>query len=89
MSLSSAEKNTVVQKYQRGPKDTGSAEVQIALLSAEISRLTEHFKTHKQDHHSRQGLLRKVNQRRKLLTYLQRVQPEAYTRLIANLELRG
>lgn len=89
MSLSSVEKSTVVKKHQRSPQDTGSAEVQIALLSAEITRLTEHFKTHKQDHHSRQGLLRKVNQRRKLLTYLQRMQPEVYTRLIADLELRG
>lgn len=87
--LSSAEKNTVIQKFQRGAKDTGSPEVQVALLSTEISRLTEHFKTHKQDHHSRQGLLRKVNQRRKLLTYIQRKQPQVYTRLVADLELRG
>ena len=89
MSLSSADKGTVIQKFQRSAKDTGSAEVQIALLSTEISRLTEHFKTHKQDHHSRQGLLRKVNQRRKLLSYLQSRQPETYTRLIADLKLRG
>lgn len=89
MSLSSAEKSVVIKKFQRADKDTGSAEVQIALLSTEILRLTEHFKTHKQDHHSRQGLLRKVNQRRKLLSYLQRKQPEVYTRLVAALELRG
>ena len=89
MVLSTAEKHSIVQKFQRNTKDTGSAEVQIALLSNEISRLTEHFKTHKQDHHSRQGLLRKVNQRRKLLTYLQRKQPEVYTRMVAALELRG
>jgi small subunit ribosomal protein S15 len=89
MVLSTAEKHSIVEKFQRNNKDTGSAEVQIALLSNEISRLTEHFKTHKQDHHSRQGLLRKVNQRRKLLTYLQRKQPDAYTRLIADLGLRG
>ena len=89
MALTSAEKGEIVKKYQRSPQDTGSAEVQIALLSNDISHLTEHFKTHKQDHHSRQGLLRKVNQRRKLLTYLQRTRSDAYTRLIADLGIRG
>jgi small subunit ribosomal protein S15 len=89
MALTSAEKGEIVKKYQRSPQDTGSAEVQIALLSNDISHLTEHFKTHKQDHHSRQGLLRKVNQRRKLLTYLQRTSSDAYSRLIADLGIRG
>jgi len=89
MVLSTAEKHSIVAKFQRSKQDTGSPEVQIALLSNEISRLTEHFKTHKQDHHSRQGLLRKVNQRRKLLLYVQRKQPDVYTRLVADLGLRG
>lgn len=89
MVLSTEEKNSIVVKYQRSKNDTGSAEVQIALLSNEISRLTEHFKTHKQDHHSRQGLLRKVNQRRKLMVYLKRKQPEVYNRLVTELDLRG
>ena len=67
MSLSGAQKTTIIEDYKRADADTGSPEVQVALLSARISELTEHFNTHKKDHHSRRGLLRLVNNRRKLL----------------------
>ena len=74
--------------YQRGEGDTGSPEVQVALLSARIQHLTNHFKAHIHDHHSRQGLLRKVNQRRKLLDYLKKKDTKRYQDLIARLGLR-
>jgi small subunit ribosomal protein S15 len=77
-----------VSDYQRAPGDTGSPEVQVALLSARISHLTGHFSTHKQDHHSRQGLLRLVNQRRQLLDYLKRKDGQRYQDLIGRLGLR-
>lgn len=88
MSLNAAQKSEVMQQYQRGNRDTGSAEVQIALLSAEIEHLSGHFKTHVHDHHSRQGLLRKVSRRRKLLDYLKRTDVERYRDLIGRLGLR-
>lgn len=78
----------VVKKFQRGPMDTGSSEVQIALLTFEIRALTEHFKVHKKDTHSRIGLVRMVNRRKKLLAYLRKTNPDSYTTLIADLELR-
>ena len=88
MSLSSETKNTIVKDYARGETDTGSPEVQVALLSARISELTEHFGAHKKDHHSRQGLLRMVNKRRKLLDYLKAKDQERYRELITRLGLR-
>lgn len=88
MSISAEQKETVVSKYQRAPKDTGSPEVQVALLSARIQDLTEHFKVHVHDHHSRQGLLRMVNRRRKLLDYLKEKDVNRYRTLIERVGLR-
>lgn len=89
MSCLSAElKAQIVAEYQREPSDTGSPEVQVALLSGRISHLTDHFKQHKHDHHSRQGLLRMVNQRRKLLDYLKKKDLARYQTLIERLGLR-
>ncbi len=88
MSLSSEAKSTIVEEYSRGKTDTGSPEVQVALLSARISDLTEHFGEHKKDHHSRQGLLKMVNKRRKLLDYLKSKDQERYRELISRLGLR-
>ena len=88
MALSSTEKLEIVSQYQRKERDTGSSEVQVALLTHEIKRLTEHLKLNKHDHHSRQGLLKKVSQRRKLLNYLSRKKQAVYTKLIGMLELR-
>lgn len=89
MSFETAEaKLKIVKAFQQNPKDTASPEVQIALLSARIDRLTEHFKTHNHDHHSRRGLLRLVSQRRKLLTYLERSDSTRYRSLIERLGLR-
>lgn len=86
--LSPEQKATIVQNHQLDPKDTGSPEVQVALLTARITHLTEHFKAHKHDHHSRRGLLRMVNQRRKLLDYLHRKDAPRYQNLIKRLGLR-
>ena len=88
MSLSSEQKGSIVADNSRGDADTGSPEVQVALLSARISELTEHFGEHKKDHHSRQGLLKMVNKRRKLLDYLKAKDPARYRELIAKLGLR-
>ena len=88
MALSAEQKTEVVREYQRAPNDTGSAEVQIALLSAEIDHLSGHFKTHIHDHHSRQGLLRKVSRRRRLLDYLKKKDVGRYRDLIGRLGLR-
>ena len=88
MSLSGAQKSNIIEEYQQSDSDTGSPEVQVALLSARISELTEHFNQHKKDHHSRQGLLRMVNRRRKLLDYLKDKDSERYRKLIASLGLR-
>ena len=78
----------VIEENKRGENDTGSPEVQVALLTARITQLTEHFKTHKQDHHSRRGLLMMVNRRRSLLDYLHRKDAARYKALIAKLGLR-
>lgn len=88
MTTSVAQKAQIVKDYQRKQSDTGSPEVQVALLSARITELTEHFKTHVKDHHSRRGLLRMVSQRRKLLDYLKRSNVEKYRALIDRLGLR-
>ncbi len=88
MPRTAEEKSRIVGEYRVGPKDTGSPEVQVALMSARISELTEHFAQHKKDHHSRQGLLRLVNQRRKLLDYLRGKDLARYQSLIARLGLR-
>jgi len=88
MPLSKTEKQEISAKYGRGPGDTGSADVQVAVLTASINQLTEHLKVHKKDHHSRRGLLMQVGQRRRLLGYLQRQDLERYRKLIADLGLR-
>jgi len=88
MALTAETKAKIVNEYKRGEADTGSPEVQVALMSARIADLTGHFKEHIHDHHSRQGLLRLVNKRRKLLDYLKRRDVERYRQLIASLGLR-
>lgn len=88
MALSAEEKAQVVKDYQTAEGDTGSPEVQVALLSANINKLQGHFGDHKHDHHSRRGLIRMVNQRRKLLDYLKAKNAERYTNLIQRLGLR-
>jgi len=88
MPINTAQKAQIVHEYQRKQADTGSPEVQIALLSARIRELTGHFKTHVKDHHSRRGLLRMVSRRRKLLDYLKRFDAEKYRVLIDRLNLR-
>jgi small subunit ribosomal protein S15 len=88
MSLSSEDKSSIISDYSRGDTDTGSPEVQVALLSARISELTGHFGEHKKDHHSRQGLLKMVNKRRKLLDYLKSKDQDRYRELISRLGLR-
>ena len=88
MSLTSEAKSKIVADYRRDESDTGSPEVQVALLSARISDLTEHFGEHKKDHHSRQGLLKMVNKRRKLLDYLKSTDQDRYRELIERLGLR-
>ncbi|TAK38206.1 MAG: 30S ribosomal protein S15 [Lysobacteraceae bacterium] len=84
----SIDSSSIIQEFKRGESDTGSPEVQVALLTARITQLTEHFKTHKQDHHSRRGLLMMVNRRRSLLDYLHRKDAERYKALIQKLGLR-
>ncbi len=88
MALNTQHKADIVKEHQRSGNDTGSPEVQVALLTANISELSDHFNTHKKDHHSRQGLLRMVNQRRKLLDYLKGKDVNRYRDLITNLGLR-
>ncbi|MGB5259414.1 MAG: 30S ribosomal protein S15 [Gammaproteobacteria bacterium] len=88
MALSAEQKEQIVKAHQRGEADTGSPEVQVALLTANITDLTGHFARHKGDHHSRQGLLRMINKRRKLLDYLKDKDSQRYQDLIANLGLR-
>ena len=88
MAIVAENKAQVVNEYATAPGDTGSPEVQVALLTARIVDLTDHFKTHIHDHHSRQGLLRMVNRRRKLLDYLKSRDGERYRTLIARLGLR-
>lgn len=89
MSLGKTEIQEIIAKFGKNEKDTGSCEVQIALLSLDIAKLTEHFKVHKKDNHSRRGLLHKVSLRRKLLAYLQRKDPERYRTIVEKLDLRG
>ena len=84
----SIDNSKIIEEHKRGDNDTGSPEVQVALLSARIAHLTEHFKVHKQDHHSRRGLLKMVNQRRSLLDYLHRKDVGRYKALIEKLGLR-
>jgi small subunit ribosomal protein S15 len=81
-------KRDVISKYRLHESDTGSSEVQVALLSQRIESLTEHFKTHKKDHHSRRGLLKLVGQRRRLLDYLKRSSVERYRTVVSSLNLR-
>ena len=88
MALTAADKSAIVQEHARAPGDTGSSEVQIALMTARIQDLTGHFQTHTHDHHSRQGLLRLVNRRRKLLAYLKNTDGVRYRALIGKLGLR-
>jgi small subunit ribosomal protein S15 len=88
MSLLKEEKSRVISEHARADGDTGSPEVQVALLSRRISELTEHLKAHPKDHHSRRGLLRMVGRRRRLLGYLRREDVERYRSLIAKLGLR-
>ncbi len=88
MSTTVAEKAQIIQSYQRAQGDTGSPEVQVALLTARINGLTDHFKAHVKDHHSRRGLLKMVSQRRKLLDYLKRSNADSYRKLIEQLGLR-
>ncbi|MDB2410087.1 MAG: 30S ribosomal protein S15 [Pseudomonadales bacterium] len=88
MALSAVEKAGIVKDYQRDESDTGSSEVQVALLTANINKLQEHFGDHKKDHHSRRGLIRMVNQRRKLLDYLKSTDAARYAELIQRLGLR-
>lgn len=88
MALTSTQKSEIVAGNRRSGNDTGSPEVQVALLSARIEELSEHFKAHAHDNHSRQGLLRMVNRRRKLLDYLRDRTPERYRELITKLGLR-
>ena len=88
MAFNQQQKSEVINQYQREPGDTGSPEVQIALLTARITDLSDHFKAHTKDHHSRQGLLRMVNHRRKLLDYLRSKDISRYRDLIGRLGLR-
>jgi len=84
----SIDTQAIIKEYQKDTRDTGSADVQVALLTARIKHLTEHFKTHKKDHHSRRGLLRLVSQRKKLLSYVKNNDITSYANLISRLGLR-
>ena len=88
MPLSKSEKEGIMQEYGRAPNDTGSPEVQIALLTTRIKQLTEHLKTHKHDEHSRRGLIKMVGQRRRHLIYLRHKAPDRYKEIIPRLGLR-
>lgn len=84
----SIDTQAIIKEYQKDPSDTGSVDVQVALLTARIRHLTDHFKTHKKDHHSRRGLLRLVSQRKKLLAYVKNNDLTTYANLISRLGLR-
>ena len=88
MSITPEAKASLIKKYARGPSDTGSPEVQVAILSHRINHLTEHFKDHKKDNHSRRGLLKMVSQRRRLLDYLKSRDEARYQAIIKELDLR-
>ena len=89
MALLTDEKAWIVENYKRNDGDTGSPEVQIALLTENINKLQSHFKNHNKDHHSRSGLIRMVNLRRKLLAYLKRKDANSYAEIVKKLNLRG
>jgi small subunit ribosomal protein S15 len=89
MPLPKDVKSEIIAKYKRGDSDTGSTEVQVALLTQRIRDLTEHLKIHKKDHHTRRGLLQMVGQRRRLLNYLKKSDIERYRTVIADLGIRG
>jgi small subunit ribosomal protein S15 len=86
--ISKEKKITVIKKFQQSKNDTGSSEVQVAILTTRINELTDHFKTHKKDHHSRRGLIAMVEKRKTLLAYLEKESPERYKKVISQLELR-
>ena len=88
MSLSAAVKSEIIKKFGKNEKDTGSSAVQVALLTEDINKLQEHFKAHTKDHHSRRGLIAKVNTRKSLLDYLKKTDVEQYRTVIAALGLR-
>ena len=88
MPLAKEEKKKIIGEFRRDKHDTGSAEVQIALLTERINGLSEHFKKNVKDHHSRYGLIKMVGQRKRLLNYLRQVDPERYQKLITRLDLR-
>jgi small subunit ribosomal protein S15 len=88
MTMNSAQKADIIKSHARGTADTGSPEVQVALLTSRINELTPHFKTHAKDHHGRRGLLKLVNQRKRLLAYLKHKDADRYTALIQKLGLR-
>jgi len=88
MTITAEAKKSLINSFKQNDKDTGSAPVQIAILTERINMLTDHFKIHKKDHHSRQGLLKLVSQRRKLLEYLKRESSEGYTKILDRLNLR-
>jgi len=88
MALDQNHKQSIIEKYRLHEEDSGSAEVQIALLTERITQLTEHFKIHKKDHHSRRGLMKLVGRRRRLLDYLKKTKLETYRSLIQDLGLR-
>ncbi len=89
MAMNKDQKDQVITQFRKHESDSGSPEVQIALLTARINHLTEHFKTHKKDFHSRRGLLKMVGQRKRLLNYLKRKNLESYRSLIKDLGIRG
>ncbi len=88
MVLTKDKKQDLIKSFQKAKADTGSPEVQVALLTERINYLTEHFKTHKRDHHSRYGLIKLVSQRKRLLKYLKQVSQERYEKILAKLDLR-
>ena len=88
MAIATSQKAQILQEHQRAKADTGSPEVQVALLTARINDLTDHFKAHVKDHHSRRGLLKMVNRRRKLLDYLRQADSDRYRSLLDRLGLR-
>jgi len=88
MSITAERKQALIKEYAKGTGDTGSAEVQVAILSERIANLTEHFKTHAKDNHSRRGLLKLVSKRRSLLDYLQKTDAERYRTVVDRLGLR-
>ena len=89
MSIDKEKKTELIGNFSRSKSDTGSPEVQVAILTERITNLTQHFQSHKKDNHSRTGLIRMVNLRRKLLAYLKRKNPESYQDIIKSLKLRG